>query len=144
MLTFYQMVGQRILERLNELGWTQLKLAEQLNLSKQVMNKIIRGEKNTTILEIREIATTLNVPLEQLLAPVEEAKYPVEEKEEEFAPIFMGRVTSDAGKNGMERATNVIKMLLEYEDTYKTNKELRNEIVNFKGIQKVRDFSPQS
>ena len=143
MLTFYQMVGQRILERLNELDWTQQKLAEHLNVSKQVMNKIIRGEKNTTILEIREIATALNVPLEQLLASLEEAKYPVEEKEEEFVPIFMGRNTSDAGIKGMDRATNVIKLLLEYEETYKTNSESRNEIVTFNAFKKVRDFSPQ-
>ena len=44
MLNFYQMVGQRILQELNNLQWSQQKLADELQISKQVMGKILKGE----------------------------------------------------------------------------------------------------
>jgi transcriptional regulator with XRE-family HTH domain len=143
MLTFYEMVGQRILESLENKHWKQVQLAEKIGISKQVLNKILKGEKNTTILEIRNIADILEVPIESLLKPIDERIYIVEEeKEEELVPFFMGQVTSEEGKAGLNKAFDFINLLIEYEEVYQRNKAYRNQVVSFKGIKQVRNFDP--
>lgn len=133
------MVGQRILQELNNLQWSQQKLADELQISKQVMGKILKGDKNTNILEIRQIADILKVPVEQLLEPIEKEEYIVESVEEDVVPVFMGKVTSQVGKEGLTKAFRIIELITDYQDLYEDKNKVRNRIVSFEGISPAKE-----
>ena len=142
MLTFYEMVGQRIIERLNELNWTQQNLADRLNISKQVMSKILKGEKKTTILEIKDIAENLALSVDKLLSPINEKIELIKQEECSIIPEFMGSVSTDAGSQGINKAMNIIETILEYESSYINTNKIRNERVDFSVFKKKRTFNP--
>ncbi|MGL5086375.1 MAG: helix-turn-helix domain-containing protein [Clostridium sp.] len=143
MLTFYEMVGQRIIERLNELNLTQQNLADKLKISKQVMSKILNGEKKTTILEIRNIADNLTVSIDKLLNPVEHIKAVINiENNFNLQPKFMGRISTGEGKSGVQRAIDIIDTIIEYEDDYENMMNLRNKRIDFSTMKKKRKFDP--
>ena len=52
----FAQVGENIQHLLDERGMTQQNLAEALGISKQVVNKIIKGNKAINVKEIAEIA----------------------------------------------------------------------------------------
>ncbi len=60
-------IGKNILFYLKEKGMTQVELAEGLNASKQVINKIIRGKKALKIQELIAISEFLEITLEDLI-----------------------------------------------------------------------------
>lgn len=142
MLTFYEMVGQRIIERLNELEWTQQNLADRLNISKQVMSKILKGEKNTTILEIKNIAENLSLSVDKLLSPINEKIELIKQEKCSIVPEFMGNVSTDDGRIGINKAMNIIETILGYENAYDNTNKIRNERIDFNGFEKKRTFNP--
>lgn len=142
MLTFYEMVGQRIIERLNELNWTQQNLADRLNISKQVMSKILKGEKKTTILEIKNIAGNLALSVDKLLNPINEKIELIKQEKCSIVPEFMGNVSTQDGKAGINKAMNIIETILDYENAYDNTIKLRNERIDFSGFEKKRTFNP--
>lgn len=142
MLTFYEMVGQRIIERLNELEWTQQNLADRLNISKQVMSKILKGEKNTTILEIKNIAENLSLSVDKLLSPINEKIELIKQEKCSIVPEFMGNVSTDDGRIGINKAMNIIETILGYENAYDNTNKIRNERIDFSGFEKKRTFNP--
>jgi transcriptional regulator with XRE-family HTH domain len=142
MLTFYEMVGQRIIERLNELEWTQQNLADRLNISKQVMSKILKGEKNTTILEIKNIAENLSLSVDKLLSPINEKIELIKQEKCSIVPEFMGNVSTEDGRIGINKAMNIIETILGYENAYDNTNKIRNERIDFSGFEKKRTFNP--
>lgn len=142
MLTFYEMVGQRIIERLNELNWTQQNLADRLNISKQVMSKILKGEKKTTILEIKNIAENLALSVDKLLNPINQKIELIKQEECSIIPEFMGNVSTKAGSQGINKAMNIIETIIEYENSYINTNKIRNERVDFSGFEKKRTYNP--
>lgn len=142
MLTFYEMVGQRIIERLNELEWTQQNLADRLNISKQVMSKILKGEKNTTILEIKNIAENLALSVDKLLSPINEKIELIKQEKCSIVPKFMGNVSTEDGRIGINKAMNIIETILGYENAYDNTNKIRNERIDFSGFEKKRTFNP--
>lgn len=142
MLTFYEMVGQRIIERLNELEWTQQNLADRLNISKQVMSKILKGEKNTTILEIKNIAENLSLSVDKLLSPINEKIELIKQEQCSIVPEFMGNVSTKDGRIGINKAMNIIETILGYENAYDNTNKIRNERIDFSGFEKKRTFNP--
>lgn len=144
MLSFYEMVGQRIIERLNELGWTRQRLADELKISKQVMSKILNGEKNTTILEIRDISEKLRVSFEKLLSPINEKLELITEShiEDSLMPVFMGDVTTPEGQAGVGRALDIINVILKHQELYDEAQSIGKQRVNFSGYKKIRTFDP--
>ena len=60
-------VGENIQHLLDERRMTQQNLAEALGISKQVVNKIIKGNKAINVKEIAEIAQILGVSADDLL-----------------------------------------------------------------------------
>lgn len=57
-----------ILARLKELNWTQIQLAEKLQVSPQYVNKIVKGKENLTLATIaglEKILTTKLISVEQ-------------------------------------------------------------------------------
>ncbi|MDX9916130.1 MAG: helix-turn-helix transcriptional regulator [Sphaerochaeta sp.] len=61
-------IGQTIYALLKERGLTQQSLAENLGISKQVMNKIINGKKVMNVNELAQIAQVLRFSTDALLA----------------------------------------------------------------------------
>lgn len=62
-------VGSTIKRILDEQGMTQQALATAIGVSKQVMNKIVAGNKAINVTEISSIATALGTTVDVLLAP---------------------------------------------------------------------------
>ena len=63
----FSQVGANIQKQLDNKGMTQQKLADELSISKQVMNKIIKGSKAINVKELSKIASVLNVTTDELL-----------------------------------------------------------------------------
>lgn len=63
----YAQVGTNIQNELKKSGLKQTDLAVKLNISKQVMHKIIKGTKAISVTEIASIATILNTTIDELL-----------------------------------------------------------------------------
>lgn len=58
-----QYVAMKVLDRLEELGWSQKKLAEELKVSPQQVNKITKGSENLTLETLVKLQNALNISL---------------------------------------------------------------------------------
>lgn len=67
----FAQVGANIQKELDMRGMTQQNLADELGISKQVMNKIIKGSKAINVSEISMIARVLGVTADDLLCTEE-------------------------------------------------------------------------
>ena len=63
----FAQVGANIQRQLDIKGMTQQSLADALQISKQVMNKIIKGSKAINVNELAKIAEVLNTSTDALL-----------------------------------------------------------------------------
>lgn len=63
----FAQVGANIQEKLDTRGMTQQSLADCLGISKQVMNKIIKGSKAINVNELAKIADILSTSTDELL-----------------------------------------------------------------------------
>lgn len=68
----FDQVGMNILKVLESKSMTQQSLADALGISKQVVNKIIKGSKAINVYEISCIASILGVSTDSLLMASEE------------------------------------------------------------------------
>ncbi len=58
-----QAIALKVLDKLDDLGWTQKKLAEELNVSPQQVNKIVRGKENMTLDTQIKLQEVLDIPI---------------------------------------------------------------------------------
>lgn len=65
---FLQSLGFRIRERRLARGLTQAQLGELCELHRTFIGSVERGERNLSILNIRQIARILRLPLSELFA----------------------------------------------------------------------------
>lgn len=105
----FQQVGSNIQTVLREKDKTQQYLADSLNISKQVMSKIVMGAKAINVSEVSQIASALEVPVERLLNIKEE-----EPQAHKFS--FMGRVESKKTKEGIEILKTIIDEIMMLEE----------------------------
>lgn len=63
----FSQVGANIQKQLDAKGFTQQRLADILGISKQVMNKIIKGNKAINVNELAKIASALGTTTDELL-----------------------------------------------------------------------------
>ena len=63
----FAQVGTNIQKQLDLKGLTQQKLADALGISKQVMNKIIKGNKAINVNELAKIASIVGTSTDELL-----------------------------------------------------------------------------
>jgi DNA-binding Xre family transcriptional regulator len=97
-------VGKNILEVLCEKDMSQTELAEKIGVSKQVMGKIVKGQKSINALEIKKISEALKVTMERLL----------EEKadtDEEPVLMFLGNV-KEKSKKDIQFLSTVIREII--------------------------------
>jgi transcriptional regulator with XRE-family HTH domain len=65
---FLRDLGSRIRERRVAQGLTQARLAEKCALHRTFIGSVERGERNVSVLNLRQIAKVLRVPLAELFA----------------------------------------------------------------------------
>ena len=63
----FAQVGANIQKKLDAKGMTQQSLADALGISKQVMNKIIKGSKAINVNELTKIASIMGSTTDELL-----------------------------------------------------------------------------
>ncbi|GAA3650140.1 helix-turn-helix domain-containing protein [Asaccharospora irregularis] len=105
----FQQVGNNIQDVLREKGITQQYLADTLNISKQVMSKIVVGAKAINVSEVYKIASILEVSVERLLDVKEE-----EPEKHNFS--FMGKVENEKTKEKIEILKTIIDEIIMLEE----------------------------
>ena len=63
MLRESQNIALKVLDRLDELHWTQKKLAEKLEVSPQQVTKIVKGQENLTLETQIKLQDILDIPI---------------------------------------------------------------------------------
>lgn len=63
MLRESQNIALKVLERLDDLHWTQKKLAEKLEVSPQQVTKIVKGQENLTLETQIKLQDILKIPI---------------------------------------------------------------------------------
>ncbi|MFW6281658.1 MAG: helix-turn-helix domain-containing protein [bacterium] len=119
MTSFNSLVGNKIQERLDEIGWSQSRLAEELDVSRQIVNKIIHGRKNVTLEEIKLIADILGINLEDLVQEKDK-----NEIEEDPMIAFMGEVDTQEAKDGLNKAKEIMDLIIFHRDVNDSRQEL--------------------
>lgn len=100
-ITFKE-VGNNILSLLEEKKLTQQALADNLGISKQVVNKIISGKKAINVSEIATIARILGTTTDYLLQPSTKT-----EEIQDFS--FMGSIENPETRKKVRTLNEVIK-----------------------------------
>lgn len=108
-----EVVGRKIQNRLEELNMTQADLARELDISRQVVNKIVNGRKNITFNEASKIAKKLGMDVNKL-ADCKTDEF--EEQKNEPILAFMGEVDSKEAKQGLEKARDVMELIIFHKD----------------------------
>lgn len=84
----FAQVGVNIQKQLDRNGFTQQDLADALGISKQVMNKIVKGSKAINVNELSKIASVIGTTTDELLT--------VSSKPDSAESLsFMGDVTDE-------------------------------------------------
>ena len=106
-MDFFENVGLNILEVLAKKNMSQSELADKIGVSKQVMSKIVKGQKSINVFEIKKISKILNVSMDRLL----------EEKEIKEKPtlMFMANIKEE-NKKDIEFLNSVISELILIEE----------------------------
>jgi len=107
-VNFFECVGRNILEVLYENNMSQTELAEKIGISKQVMGKIVKGQKSINAFEIKKISEALKVTMERLL----EEKL---EPNEEPVLLFMGNIKEENEKD-IKFLSTVIREIISMEE----------------------------
>ena len=115
--TFYESVGMNISNLLAQKAMTQQSLADILGVSRQVMGKIIKGQKAINVSEIDMISKALGVSIESLLD--------VTSNPHDLSPqfSFMGELRSEKTKEKVDLLRNVIEEILFLEEYANGNRQ---------------------
>ena len=97
----FAQVGANIQRQIQVKGFTQQSLADALGISKQVMNKIIKGNKAINVNELARIASVIGTTTDELLTSDRE---PVSED----SLSFMGSVTDEETLERVNRIRSAI------------------------------------
>ena len=106
MLDMNLVIANNILMRLKEQNMKQVDLADGIGISKQIISKMLNGSRVINAIELRKIAEYLGVTMDTL------AILPEVPQENNVIHAFMGRVTSEGGKNALAIADKISDMIL--------------------------------
>jgi len=74
MLRESQNIALKVLDKLDEIGWSQRKLAIEMGVSPQQITKIVKGQENLTLETQIKLQNILNIPILASFYQVEETK----------------------------------------------------------------------
>lgn len=117
MLREAQSIALKVLDRLDELNWSQRELAKQLEVSPQQITKIVSGQENLTLATQTKLQELLDIPI---LASYYEKKF-----EELASAIFSNREkykiqNRSFQEDKSESTETTIHFQLAYEETFNT------------------------
>ena len=118
MLNVNEMISNNIMNVMKQNGKKQVDLAGYLGVSKQVISKMLSGARMINAIELQKIAKFLNVSMESLL------KVPQMMPETNTVKAFMGRVESQAAKDGLAIADEIADLICFYARTHENALEL--------------------
>ncbi len=98
-------VGKNISNAMAQRGMTQQNLADQLGISKQVMSKIIKGNKAINVTELAQIASILDSTTDSLLTVESNAINP------EPCLSFMGNILDQETRARVDLLRNAIDQI---------------------------------
>lgn len=67
MKTIFEEIGEKITHFIEKNHMNQQEFADRIGVSKQVMSKIVKGQKATNIHEIGKIADVMNISVDELI-----------------------------------------------------------------------------
>jgi len=108
--TFYEMVGKNISDLIAQKPMTQQCLADILGVSRQVMGKIVKGQKAINVREIDMISKALGVSVEMLLDVTSQTP----DVSPQFS--FMGELRSEKTRKKVDLLRTVIDEILFLEE----------------------------
>ncbi len=91
----------------------QVELAEQLDVSRQIVNKMLSGARIINAIELKKIADFLDVEMDVLLTVYENQSM-------DLVKAFMGKVSSKEAEEGIVIADEIIDMIL-FQKKYHNN-----------------------
>lgn len=106
MLDMNIVIANNVLNQLKRQNKKQQDLADGIGVTKQIVSKMLNGSRAINAIELSRIAEFLNVPMETLV------KLPTVLQETSFTLAFMGKVTSEGGRNALKIADTLSDMIL--------------------------------
>ena len=104
-------VGANIQKHLDLRGMTQQNLADALGISKQVMNKIVKGSKAINVSELAKIASVMGTTADELLS-VPSTGVPADNL------CFMGSVSDEETRGKIDLIRHAIDEIHMLEDLF--------------------------
>jgi transcriptional regulator with XRE-family HTH domain len=105
-----QSIALKVLDRLDELNWTQRDLAKKMGISAQQINKIVRGKENLTLGTQIQLQKNLDIPI---LATYYENK--LEENFSIFESIFKQETMDTFSKQRKTKVSGYLSSNVLYE-----------------------------
>ena len=114
MKSLYVLIGERIQSYLDQHKLSQKEFAERINVSPQVMNKIIQGKKAINAVEIQQIAKALSISTNDLVGEVQ-PNSPI------IDPVLymMGKTENEQTKEKLRFLDHVMEQMLRIEEIAK-------------------------
>jgi len=116
-------IAKNILASLKAKKKKQKELAEYLEVSPQIMSKIMNGERSVSAFEMKKISEFLDVPFKDLLKEsdnnVDELNIPL---------VFMGKISSEGGRKAVELANDVADTIIFYDRIIENGKKSEEEM----------------
>lgn len=114
MKSLYVRIGERIQSYLDQYKLSQKEFAEQINVSPQVMNKIIQGKKAINAIEIQQIANALSISINDLVGEVQ-PNAPITDP----VLFMMGKTENEQTKEKLRFLDHVMDQMLRIEEITK-------------------------
>lgn len=118
MVNMNEMISNNIVNMMKQNDKKQIELAGYLGVSKQVISRMLSGARMINAMELQKIAEFLNVPMERLV------KLPQVMSETNTVKAFMGRVESQAAKEGLAITDEIADLICFYARTHENVVEL--------------------
>lgn len=99
-------VANNIMDQMKRHNTKQIDLANAIQVSKQIMSKMLNGSRLISVAELRKIADYFHVTMDDLL------KKPVESADVDVVRAFMGEVSSEAAREALRTADKLADMII--------------------------------
>lgn len=111
-MNYFENIGDNIQKILSSINMTQSELADRIGVSKQVMTKIVKGQKAINAYEIKSISSALGISLDDL---VKERTYD-DYSEVEPVLMFMGKIHNEETREKLKFLNSIIIDMVKMEE----------------------------
>jgi transcriptional regulator with XRE-family HTH domain len=118
MVKVNEIISNNIMNIMKQNDKKQIDLAGYLNVSKQVISKMLSGARMINAIELQKIAEFLGVSMESLVT------IPQVIPETNTVKAFMGRVASKEAKDGLALADEIANLICFYARTHENAEEM--------------------